>query len=242
MENVSNIALSRQSAMRRMMDVIANNIANSSTPGFKASRLMFSEYTSDANRSSLLGSPSFVQVAGVFTDMTEGRLTNTGNPLDLALNGEGYFVVQGKDGPEYTRNGRFRLDESGQIVSSINAPLLDAGNRPILVPTGAQSIEVGADGTISADGQPLGELSIVTFGDEQKLEPTFASHFKTDEAPLPAPDAKVVQGMIEQSNVEPILEMTRLIEASRSYQSTQTMIQSEHDRKQRAIQSLTEPV
>lgn len=240
MENISYIALSRQSAMRQMMNVLANNIANTTTPGFKAARLMFSEFAGDSGQGR--GSPSFVQVSGVFRDMSEGRITNTGNPLDLAISGSGYFVVQGADGPEYTRNGRFTLDEAGQVISSIGAPLLDSGDRPIVVPQDATSIEIGPDGTVAAGGQQIATIAIVRFQNEQLLEPTFASHFKGDEEPQPAPDAKVIQGMVEQSNVEPIIEMTRLIDASRSYQSTQTMIQSEHDRKQRAIQTLTEPV
>lgn len=238
MENTSYISLSRQAVVQRQMQVIANNIANASTPAFKSERLLFQQFIEQAGDGTEI---SFVKDVAVIRDLSEGNFERTGNTLDLAINGEGYFAVEAPNGTQYTRNGRFQLDGEGQLVTGSGHPVLGEGGRPIVLNPGQTDIEINADGTIGTALGPVGRLKIVRFENEQDMQPTESGLYETDQAPLPSPDTKVVQGMVEASNVQPIVEMTRMIDAVRGYQSTQTMVQSEHERQVSAIKALTEP-
>lgn len=238
MENTSYISLSRQAVVQRQMQVIANNIANASTPAFKSERLLFQQFVEQAGDGTEI---SFVKDVAVIRDLSEGNFERTGNTLDLAINGEGYFAVEAPNGTEYTRNGRFQLDGEGQLVTGSGHPVLGEGGRPIVLNPGETDIEINADGTIGTALGPIGRLKVVRFENEQDMQPTESGLYETDQAPLPSPDTKVVQGMVEASNVQPIVEMTRMIDAVRGYQSTQTMVQSEHERQISAIKALTEP-
>src|SRR5689334_5512790 len=155
MENPSYIALSQQMALRRQMDAIATNIANVSTPGYKAERIMFSELL--AGKAPYPGAAggsrqglSFVNDVGMLRDTSEGGMTQTGNALDLAVSGSGYFVVDTPAGPRYTRAGAFRLNQDGRIVTSDGYPLLDQQNRPISVRPGETRIEISAKGAVTS--------------------------------------------------------------------------------------------
>ncbi|MDA0703496.1 MAG: flagellar basal-body rod protein FlgF [Proteobacteria bacterium] len=238
MENTSYISLSRQAVVQRQMQVIANNIANASTPAFKSERLLFQQFVEQAGDGTEI---SFVKDVAVIRDLSEGNFERTGNTLDLAINGEGYFAVETPNGTEYTRNGRFQLDGEGQLVTGSGYPVLGEGGRPIVLNPGETDIEINADGTIGTSQGPIGRLKVVRFENEQDMQPTESGLYESDQAPLPSPDTKVVQGRVEASNVQPIVEMTRMIDAVRGYQSTQTMVQSEHERQISAIKALTEP-
>ena len=237
MKNTSYIALSRQTVVRRQMDILANNIANAATPAFKSEHMLFVEHLA---RSGSAQSLSFVQDVAVVRDTAEGAFTQTGNTLDLAISGDGYFVVETPEGVRYTRAGALRLDEDGALITSQGFALLDQNGRPLTVPSGDSTIEIAPDGTLATETGQVGQLKVVRFANEQALRRTFGGIYETNDEPLEAPDARVMQGMIEESNVQPIIEMTNLISAMRGYQSTQRLIEAEHQRQRQVIESLTE--
>lgn len=244
MENPSYIALSMQNGLRRQMEVIANNLANVSTAGFRADRVMFSSLVAGPNSPQGLAGPgaqiSFVDQPTSFLDNRDGPLTKTDNALDLAINGDAYFVVEGPDGPRYTRNGAFRLDRDGKIVTQDGLALLDNGGRPLTIPAGASRIEIGKNGSVRTETGQVGRIKLAKFEDEQALQRVGGSLFSSDKNPSDV-DAKteIVQGMIEGSNVQAVTEMTTMIEVMRRYESVQRLIEGENDRSRRAIDKLT---
>jgi len=234
MENAGYIALSRQVALGRQLEVIANNMANASTPAYKAQSMQFNEYLIRADEGAPL---SFVEDAGVSRDWTPGTLRPTGNPLDLAINGDAYFVVSTPDGDRYTRNGRFALDATGQIVTGDGNPVASDGGS-IVVPSEDVNLAIAADGTVSTENGILGKIRMVRFADPQALSAVGAGLFKTDASPEPDAVSSISQGMVEDSNVQPIIEMTNLIQVTRDYEAAQKMIEGEHERQLRAIANL----
>ena len=233
MDNTSYIALSRQMVLQRQMDLVANNIANAATSGFKGQKMVFEEVLEDANAKKPV---SFVQDVGVMRDLSPGSITTTGNPFDLAIGGDGWFTVGTPDGPRYTRNGNFLLSVDGQIVTNEGLPLLDEGGAPITLPPGDRRISVAKDGTVSTPGGIVGRIVPVAFAEGQKLKPIGSSLYTTDEAPLPAEGSAIVQGAVEGSNVQPILEMTRMMETVRAFQNTQRLLETHHDLVRRAVE------
>lgn len=236
MENSIYIALSRQTALRRQMDVVANNVANMNTTGFKQQRVLFTEFL---ERPGMHEQVSFVQDRAVVRDLRPGGLTSTGNDLDLALTGPGYFTVDTAAGQRYTRAGAFRLDDARQIVDMGGLPVLADNGQPLTLPAGTTSVMVAGDGTVSTELGPIGRLNLVTFPNEQLMTEVGNGLYVSDEEPQPAPpETKVAQGMLEGSNVNPVLEMTSMIEVSRQYQQAQSIITTEHERVRTAIQRL----
>jgi flagellar basal-body rod protein FlgF len=239
METTNYIALSRQAALRRELNLVANNMANLNTPAYQGESMMFVEYLADTQRGKT-GEMSFVQDLSTVRDLKEGPMTRTENPLDLAISGRGYFTIETEEGPRYTRNGAFQLNQEGQIVNKANQPLLDDNGNPIEVPADAQAIEIGEDGTIATEFGPIARLEPVAFENEQLLNKRANGLFEAREEQVaePAEDARVLQGMIEGSNVQGVVEMTRLIDLSRSYSSANKFTESEHERILRAVRSL----
>ena len=237
MENSLPVALSRQAVLARQMDVIATNLANASTAGFKAEHMIFSEFVEPA---STTGEPlSMVHDTTLLRDMSEGTISGTDNPLDLAISGDGFFAVQTADGPRYTRHGAFRLDNLGQIVSVSGDPVQGVGGAPILVPQGTSTITITRDGTVSADSTPIGQIQLSAFEAPQALKKEGNDLYDAgDQQPVPPADAEVLQGMIEGSNVEGVVEMTRMIDVVRSYQSANRLIENEHRRILDSIEAI----
>jgi len=241
METPTYIALSRQMVLRNEMDVVANNIANASTPGFKAELMLMSEVELPAERGVEL---SYVQDFATARDFSPGAMRATGNPLDVAVQGDGFFAVQTPDGVRYTRVGRFQLDANGTLVTSQGFPVLASGGTVTLDPDDGP-VNIAEDGSISSDlarqGQQqiiYGKLDLMDFPDRGKLTPAQDNLFDPNgQVPTPA-TGKIAQGMLEESNVRPIVEMTNLIEVTRSYQSMQRFLDSEHERQRRAISSI----
>lgn len=236
MENAGYIALSRQMTLRREMDVVANNMANINTPAFKGQAMLFVEYleTSDSGEKM-----SFVQDIALVRNLTEGQMTSTSNPLDLAIAGEGYFEIETPTGPRYTRNGVFQLNAASELVTTSGARVLDGGGNAIVLPPNSSDVTITRDGTVSTDQGPAGQLRLVRFENEQALVKNADGLYDADgQDPLPAEDAEVHQGMIEGSNVQGIIELTRMIETVRSYSSAGKLVNDEHERLRRAIQSL----
>ena len=240
MENTLYIALSYQTVMQRQMDVIANNIANVSTPGFKGEHMMFVEYLSDTADKKAKEDISFVQDVAVVRDYREGAFTRTDNPLDLAISGKGWLQVDTPNGMRYTRNGHLEIDSKSTLTTSGGDPVLADNGRPITIPPTGGNIVIARDGSITVGGQKVAKLKLVSFDNEQMLRKDASSLYFTDAPALPAPKAAVVQGMIEESNVKPIVEITNMIGAMREFQAAQQMIEEEHKRQLDAIGTLTQ--
>ncbi|MEX0760718.1 MAG: flagellar hook-basal body complex protein [Tistlia sp.] len=250
MENPSYITLSRQTVLRRQMDVLANNLANMSTPAFKAEALMVIEHESPISTQGPRGmrNVSFVKDLATVRDLSEGALVHTDNPLDVAISGDGYFAIETDDGERYTRKGSFMLDGEGRLVTTAGQPVLDDRSRPIVVPPGSGEIEIAQDGTIPArdpllPGQNvvLGRFKVVAFENEYTLkrEANGLNRPGAGADPEPVAAPTVFQGMIEKSNVNGIVEMTRLIETVRNFQSASKVVDDEHERQRKAIETLT---
>lgn len=240
MQNPSYIAVSRQAALMQQMDVVANNIANANTPGFKGEHMLFAEYLQEAPGGMDI---SYVQDRASVRDDRPGELRATGNDLDVAIQGEGYLVAQTPAGDRYTRNGHLQLDADRRLVTSHGYPILGEGNQEMIIPAGATDITITPDGIVAAGDQEVGRLNVVRFENDGGLKKTLGGLYSTDEQPLPAAEARLLQGMTEGANVQPIVEMTRMMEVHRAFQSIQNLVQGEHERMTRAIRELprTEP-
>ncbi|HEX2653675.1 MAG TPA: flagellar basal-body rod protein FlgF [Xanthobacteraceae bacterium] len=252
MENASLIGLSAQIALGRELDVVANNVANLNTNGFKAYSSLFEEYLSPVARANNFIGPdrrvSYVQDRATMLDLSQGPLQRTGNPLDVAIDGDAFFAVQTPQGERYTRNGVFQIDATGQLVTSDGYVVLgDAG--PIVFQADDHDISINAQGTVSVlSGQNTldaarGKLRLMSFAQPQRLQSDGSNTFTApaDVQATPASEkVRVVQGAIEKSNVRGVVEMTRLIEVSRAYTTMASLLQSESDLRKSAIQSLSE--
>lgn len=251
MDSPSYVALSSLSGRRRQMDVIAHNMANVNTPGFQRETLVFKEYLKETRDPAAggLATLSMAQDFATVRDLTEGPLLATDNPLDLAIKGEGYFVVRTEDGDRYTRRGTFGLNEQGQLVTRTGLPVVGAGGDLIVFPPEASEIQINNDGTISVRdandplaAEILGRLQVVRFEDDYLLQREADGLLRSDdELPEAVPGAIVLQGMIEQSNVSGIVEMAQMIQTLHSYNAANTLINEEHERLRKAIQVLGSP-
>lgn len=239
------VGLSRQIVLRRELDIVANNLANIGTTGFKATGFVFQEHLSRAGRSEAASAPdrrlSFVEDRGAFRDMQKGAFDMSGGPLDLALDGEGYFVVETPQGERYTRAGALKLDNAGRLVTNEGHPVLTAGG-PIAFTAQESEIAIAQDGTVSTSQGVRGRLRIAQFERPQDLKAEGATLFRTDEPPQDALPGRtrIVQGALERSNVQPILETTRLIEITRAYQQLANMMQRTEELRRTAIEKLAD--
>lgn len=241
MENTSYIALSRQAALWRQLEVVANNMANMNTPAYKAEQMMFREYLVDSRSSDkALGRKlAFVQDVGLLRDTREGPLTKTDNPLDFGIHGDGLFQVETQAGMRYTRNGHFRLDESGMLVNSQGYAVMDSNDQPLVFAPNESRIEVAQDGTVSTETGVVGKLKVVRFANEQEMRKSGDGMYETTQDPETVARPWIAQGMMEESNVVPVTEITRMTQILREYQSVQKMIDAEHDRQMKAMNTLT---
>lgn len=242
MENTSYVALSRQATLRRQMDVIANNLANMSTHGYKGGSMMFVEHLVKSKGGENLLTPkmSYVRDIATLTDTSAGPMETTGNPLDIAIQGEGFFVIDTPEGTRYTRNGRMQLDNTGQLVNQLGQPVLADGGAPIVFAPEDTEIVVSPDGTVSTNNGELGKLQIVTFDNLQDLERTAGAQFIADpeNAPQAVETATVLQGAVEGSNIEPIREMANMIAVHRAYDGVKNFIDREDERQRSMIRDL----
>jgi flagellar basal-body rod protein FlgF len=217
------------------LDTIANNLANASTVGYRSQHNVFSSVLAEANGAS--GSPlnqamnNFGVLSGTTLDQSQGALQKTGNNLDVAIEGSGYFVVQTANGPMYTRNGGFQVSIKGQLITSSGDPVLGSSG-PITMPPG--EVSISADGTISSNGALAGKLKVVQFAPGTTLTSAGETYYSAPpKTEIPATDSTVKQGMLESSNVNPVASMVELITAQRSAEMMQkalTMFNSEMDK------------
>ncbi len=243
MQNTTYVTVSQQSGLRRQMEVIANNLANASTFGFKADRMLFAEHlTRGSAGPGLTGAGtkmSFVEEAGTLRDTRDGPIMRTGNVLDLAIRGAGYFTVETPGGKRYTRIGNLRLDGEGKLVTGEGYAVLGASGQPITFNATDTQIEISRTGQITSESGELGRIQIAHFENEQVLRKIGTGLYEADVEPVPAdPKTEIHQGMIEGSNVQSILEITNMIELTRRYQASQRIVDNEHERERRTIERL----
>lgn len=242
MDNTILVGLSRQVALRRQMDVIANNLANLETGGFKSSGILFEEHVMPGAEATAAMSTdrdiSFVMDTGTLMNFAPGPNEQTGNPLDVAIDGEGWFVVDTPDGERYTRNGAFLLDRDGNLVTVEGNKVLGDGG-PITFDDRDGAISIAADGTISTEAGDKGRMRIVAFANEQELQSAGSNLYRSDVQPQDAESIRVRQGMLEGSNVQPIVEITRMIEVTRAYTSVSSMLEKIDDMRRDAIGTLS---
>jgi len=239
MDNPIYIALSRQTALRRQMSVVANNVANMNTTGFKREMMVYQTYSEKVPFTQKM---DFVIDQGTATDHQQGGLSVTHNTFDVAINGPGYFQIDDGDTVQYTRNGTFTLDSNNRLVTQQGYVVLDTLGNPIVVPEGGSNLTISQEGLIQQGANAVGRLGVYEFEDQRQLKKTHYNLFQTDQTPQPAKDSQVMQGMIEGSNVSGIGEMTRLIEVSRAYEAVKNVIDREDKRQEAMIQKLARPM
>ncbi len=251
MENTLLIGLSRQTVLERQLDVVANNIANVNTAGFKADSSLFEEYLMPGARDdNFIGRDrrvSYVQDRGTFRDFSQGPSEQTNNPLDVAIAGDGFLVVQTPAGERYTRDGGMQINSQGQLVTVGGNPVLGSSGPIVFQPTD-HDINVSPDGTITVvEGSGRtdalrGKLRLASFTDAQKLLKEGANLYSAGEGGAAQADTKSVvqQGYIEKSNVNSVAEMSRMMEVTRAYTQISTLLQQESDLHKSAIEKLAD--
>jgi flagellar basal-body rod protein FlgF len=252
MGNALLVGLSRQVALQRELDVVANNIANINTNGFKADGAVFEEFIGKVARSddmSMRGRQvSFVRDRATWIDMSQGATERTGNPLDVAIVGKGFLAVQTPAGERYTRNGGLQVNNIGQLVTSEGYQVLGESG-PIVLQPKDRDVSISQDGTISVrEGENTvteserGKLRLVNFAQAGQLQKDGTGTFKAPNGIAPAPElnSHFSQGSIEKSNVHSVLEMTRMIEVTRSYTQVATMLAQQSDLQKSAIEKLAD--
>jgi flagellar basal-body rod protein FlgF len=242
MENITTVVLSRLVAQTRALEVTASNLANANTPGFHASRTVFTDWL---EREPLAGEPpggnvvAYTQDRATYRDRTPGERRHTGNPLDLAIgNADGWFTVMTPNGPRLTRAGHFALGPDGTIMDAAGNALLDSGGHPLRTAAGDARLTITGDGTVSGDSGPIGRIGVVQVQDENKLVAEGANLLRADTPTSQVRAPQIVQGAVEGSNVQPVLELNRMMDDMRSFQLTTQMLQSESDRMAGAIQKI----
>ena len=248
MENTLLIGLSRQTVLERQLDVVANNIANVNTAGFKSDQSLFEEYLrSGAHEDNFKPADrrvSYVQDRGTYRDFSQGPAEQTKNPLDVAITGNAFLVVQTAGGERYTRDGGLQMNSQGQLVTASGNPVLGTSGPIVFQPTD-HDINVSPDGTVTVvegNGRTdslRGKLRLVSFADAQKLLKE-GSNLYSGEGAAPDLKSQVQQGYIEKSNVNGVAEMSRMIEITRAYTQIATMLQQESDLHKSAIEKLAD--
>ncbi|MDP1730237.1 MAG: flagellar basal-body rod protein FlgF [Devosia sp.] len=240
MENAQLIGLSRQIALQRQMDVVANNLANINTTGFKAEQILFEEYLMPVARDSDFAwsdqQLSYTQDWATMHDMSGGALAQTGNPLDVALQGEGFLTVMTPAGERFTRSGALQIDAEGILVNVDGHPVLADGGE-VRFEADETDITIAADGTVSTAAGVKGQLQIVEFANPQDLVREGGNLFAGG-TPAPATATRIAQGFVERSNVSGVSEMAEMVRVSRAYQSLASLMQRQDDMRRSAIQRL----
>jgi len=244
MDNNTSIALSRLTTQQRTIDMIANNIANASTAGYRAERMVFADFLVPQPRMGTVQGGKqlyFTQDRATYREQTEGTISHTGNPLDLALGGPGYFQVQTAAGPRLTRAGRFGLMPDGTIADESGNALLDTAGQPMKVSVADTHLSVGGDGSLSSENGPLGRIGVSVPADPYKLVAEGSRLLRADTPVTPATSPKVVQGAVEDSDVRPVTELVTMMAAERDFQFVTQYVQAEGQREQNAIDKIAAP-
>lgn len=231
------VALSGQVALERRMETLARNVANLSTVGYRADEVKFETILSQAGRDTV----AFASTGPNYISRQAGALTHTGNPLDLAIEGDGWFAIETGAGPAYTRDGRFTIDEAGQLRTVVGYLVLDAGLAPIQIEAEAGPPVIARDGMIMQNGQQVGAVGLFRIDPAANMRRFENSAVIPDipgEAVLDFVGAGMVQGYTEGSNVNPVLEMTKLIMVQRAFESAAAAVDQNDRSRQDAIRTL----
>jgi flagellar basal-body rod protein FlgF len=239
MDNALLLGLQTQRVLQRRMDVAANNLANVATAGFKADALVMEE----ANRTNAHADADprdirFVRDVTLMRDMRQGPIAMTGNPLDVAIEGDGFFMVEGPSGPLFTRDGAFTLTGDGRLVTGDGRAVLNSGGTPIVFDAQGESPVIGRDGVIRVAGVEAGQIGVASFAAPGALSKVGDNLWDAQGQAQGEFEGIVVQGAIEGSNVRPVIELTRLIEISRAYQSAAKIVSGADELRKSAIERL----
>ena len=243
MENATTIALSRLVAQQRAMDVTASNLANANTPGFKTEKTLFADWL---DKQSGVTAPrggqalAFTQDRATYREQADGAMAKTDNPLDLAIAGSGFFTVETKAGPMLTRAGRFGLQSDGTIADDQGNALLDTQGRPLQVTSADTMLAVSSDGTLSSENGQLGKIGIVAPADLNHMQAEGGKLLSAQTPTSLVQQPKVIQGALENSNVEPIAETTSMMSELREFQFVTQFVEAESQRQQTSIDKLTQ--
>lgn len=225
------VAMSGAVAQERALDVTANNVANANTAGFRAERVTFQEVLGGQ------GNLSFVSAEEAAVDTSKGELRATGNPLDVAVDGDGWFAMETPDGPRYTRSGAFRIGPEGVLIDDRGNGVLDVGNKPMLIPPTAKEVTVDPAGQVLADGVPLGQIQIVQLNDG-KLRNEGGNLYSAPGGVKPVEKSAVLSGHLEQANFDPVRGMVDLIRISRNHESLHQMMTTYREIDQRVVREI----
>lgn len=236
MDHTGYITLTRQSGLMREMQILANNIANAATTGYRQEGLVFSEFVQRVGNAP---SVSMAHATARGISDVQGAMKQTGGVFDLAIEGPGYFLVATTEGERLTRAGHFAPNAEGELVTPDNHRVLDAGGAPVFVPPGVETVSIASDGTLSVDGRPLGQIGIVNPAEPTLLRREAGALFASDNGYEPVANPRIMQGFLESSNVNAMSQLARMIEVQRAYEMGQSFLDAENDRIREAVKSLT---
>lgn len=235
MENSIYIGLSRQTALRRELSLVANNIANINTTAFKRELGVYAVSQTETSFSNKL---DFVIDHGTAVSFEPGSLTVTENDFDVAINGPGFFGIDDGEGVKYTRNGALSLTPDNQLVTRAGHAVVDEDGAPIVIPQDGRKLQIGLDGTISLDSEIIGKMMLVEFDALHLLQKNGDSVFETTETPKDPQRSQILQGNLETGNVTPVKELVRMIDIQRSYDAVKSFLDREAERQQTAVRRL----
>jgi flagellar basal-body rod protein FlgF len=244
MDITTSLATARLIGQEHVMEVTANNIANADTPGYRTTRVQFSDWI---DRGLGVTAPQgskqtiYPQDRATWRETQAGTITHTGNPYDLAISGDGYFSISTPAGTRLTRDGRFGLMPDGTVADSAGNALLGTNGRPIQLSPDDTQVHIAGDGTISTENGQVGQVAVVMPNDPMKLQAEGSANFRADDGTTPVTTPSIVQGAMEDSNVQPVLELNRMMDNERQFQMLTQLIQAEGDRQQNAIDKLLPP-
>ena len=227
-------ALTRQSGLMREMQVVANNIANISTTGFRREGVVFEEYVARMDAGPSL---SMAHASGRVVDLTQAGISQTRAAFDFAIQGDGFFLIETPQGERLTRAGSFTPSDAGELVTNDGYRLLDQGGAPVFVPPTARSVAVAQDGTVSADGAPVARIGLWQPTDPLSLQHHAGTMFSANGVE-PADQGTIMQGFLEDSNVNPVMEIARMIEVQRAYELGQSFMDQEDKRVRAVVETL----
>lgn len=233
MDNITYLMATEQQRIMRDLEVAANNSANVNTKGFKADKNIFSSFMKrDVNEKIAFSKTDYTN-----TNFEEGSYQYTGRAYDVAINGEGFFIVRTPNGNRYSRDGRLKTNELGVLVNSANQPILSADGQEIIFEDGDDEPVIGSNGNVFIGEDIRGQIGVVTFANKNEVRKTGSGLFITNQAPIEPERYQVAQGVLEESNVNPIRETTKMIELNRQMSQASTMLQEKFTMQRNAFKT-----